>query len=149
MQQGNDVQLKENAENSVRASAKGKSLKTSTKQATRKQLLESQKSQSSQDIVTSSQSQPNSDDEFKPRRTKRNTQKKSYKWIHTLTIGLRVTCFKARFQKCRQIETWCLNDNMSFVIIPGCDTFMILFLFIWKIWFFYLFNHMLSKDKSL
>ena len=79
MQQGNDVQLKENAENSVRASAKGKSLKTSTKQATRKQLLESQKSQSSQDIVTSSQSQPNSDDEFKPRRTKRNTQKKSYK----------------------------------------------------------------------
>ena len=58
----------------------GKSTNSSTQPSKRKQLLEKQNSQSSQEFVTSSQTQdPNSDDEFKPRRTRRNVLKKNSK----------------------------------------------------------------------
>ena len=84
------VQSEDDAEEAIKASKKGKSTeslsrqnkstKSSTQPSKRKQLLEKQNSQSSQEFVTSSQTQdPNSDDEFKPRRTRRNMLKKNSK----------------------------------------------------------------------
>ena len=68
------VQFKEAAESQADSSRKGKSVKSSS-QTRRKNHLQSQDSQSSQDYVSSSQDQ-NSGDEFKPRRTKRKAPKK-------------------------------------------------------------------------
>ena len=80
----NDVQRKNHFQDkdagSVKATQKGKSLRSASQQSSRKQLLDAMNSQSSQECVSSSQPEDrNSDDDFRPRRTKRKTSKKNSK----------------------------------------------------------------------